>query len=85
MISPLDPGLRLIKIPIIAQDVGRAHDRSTAMIGGAVLVYNVGRTFLLELLLAEFRNQYIRLPDSPEARRALCATHGPRTGTARNR
>jgi hypothetical protein len=33
MISPLDPGLRLIKIPIIAQDVGRAHDRSTAMIG----------------------------------------------------
>jgi hypothetical protein len=156
---PVDPGLRQIKIPIIAHDVGRSHDRSTAVIGGhcsfflgprvlevrefrelplgiygselanelanidqqlnrncliiadlsndptyaevlfdifgprvigvhilrsgngttwehrrvkngAVTVYNVGRTFLIELLLAEFRNQYIRLPDSLDARRA---------------
>jgi hypothetical protein len=155
---PLDPGLRLIKIPIIAHDVGRSHDRSTAVIGGhcslfsgprqlevrefrelplgiygselanelvkidqqlnhnalivadlsndptyaetlfdtfgprvigvqigrsgdgmtrefrrvkngTVPIYQIGRTFLFDLLLAEFRNQHIRLPDSPEGRR----------------
>jgi hypothetical protein len=162
MIShPVDPGLRQIKIPIIAHDVGRSHDRSTAVIGGhfsffsgprvlearefrelpigiygsqlanelagldhqlnhnclivadlsndwaygeilsdtfgrrvigvqigrsgdgmtwkhlrakngAMPVYNVGRSFLLELLLAELRNHHIRLQDSPESRRT-CA------------
>jgi hypothetical protein len=162
MTSPLDqldPGLRQIKIPIIAHDVGRSHDRSTAVIGGhcslfsgprvlevrefrelplgiygsqlantlgqidrqlnhnclivadlsndptyaevlfdmfgrrvigvhigrsgngtnwdhwgvkngAIPVYNVGRTFLIELLLSELRDSHIRLPDRPESRRA---------------
>ena len=37
---------------------------------GAMLVYNVGRTFLFELLLAKLRDHHIRIPRTPEARRA---------------
>jgi hypothetical protein len=159
MISqPFDPRAWPIKIPIVAHDVGRSHDRSTAVIGGhcpylfgsrellvqellelplgiygsqlanelvkidakynrdclivadlsndptygevlfetfgrrvigvhigpsgdgrtcqprqvkngAIPVYNIGRAFLLDLLLAEFRDNHVRLPDSPEGRR----------------
>ena len=48
---PFDPGLRLIKIPIIAHDVGRSHDRSTAVIGGHCSLFSGPR--LLEV--REFR------------------------------
>jgi hypothetical protein len=157
--NPDDPRTWPVKIPIIAHDVGRSNDRSTAVIGGrcpllfgpqmlgviecvelplrlygsqlanelakidqkynrgclivadlssdatyaetlfdtfgrrivgvqicrsgngttfqwrpvrssALRVYQIGRTFLLELLLAQFRDRQIRFVDGPESRRA---------------
>ena len=59
---------------VIGMQIGRSGDGMTwqhrRVKNGAIPVYNVGRTFLLELLLAEFHNQHIRLSDSPQARRA---------------
>ena len=58
---------------VIGVQIGRSGDGTTferrRVKNGAIPVYNVGRTFLLELLLAELRDHHIRLPDSPESRR----------------
>ena len=58
---------------VIGVQISRFGDGTTCqrrpVKNGAIPVYNVGRTFLFDLLLAEFRNQHIRLPDSPESRR----------------
>ena len=57
---------------VIGVQIGRSGDGMTRqhrrVKNGVIPVYNVGRTFLLELLLAELRNQNIRLPESAEAR-----------------
>jgi hypothetical protein len=37
---------------------------------GYVPVYNIGRTYLLDLLLNELRNDQVRIADKPETRRA---------------
>ena len=51
MISqPIDPRRYPIKIPIIAHDVGRSNDRSTAVVGGHCLPF-----FGQQLLVQEFR------------------------------
>jgi hypothetical protein len=59
---------------VIGVQIGRSGDGTTCQArrvkNGAIPVYNVGRTFLLELLLAEFRDQHIRLPD-PDGQRAF--------------
>ena len=52
---------------------------------GVIPVYNVGRTFLLEVLLAEMRDHRIRLPIVPESRRAyeqLMARSSPSSARA---
>jgi hypothetical protein len=60
---------------VIGVQIGRSGDGMTCqhrrVKNGVIPVYNVGRTFLLELLLAELRNQNIRLPESAEARRTF--------------
>ena len=60
---------------VIGVQIGRSGDGMTLerrrVKNGVIPVYNVGRTFLLELLLAELRNQNIRLPESAEARRTF--------------
>ena len=60
---------------VIGVQIGRLGDGTTferrRVKNGAMPVYNVGRTFLLELLLAKLRDHHIRvLVDSPESRRA---------------
>ena len=70
-------------------DVGAAHSRQ-----GVVSIYTVGRTFLLELLLAEMRNHRVRFADSakapalttnwwhlsPSSARAVLSTNARRAG-----
>ena len=59
---------------VIGVQIGRSGDGTTCqhrrVKDGAIPVYNVGRTFLFDLLLAEFHNQHIRMSDSPQAKRA---------------
>ena len=59
---------------VIGVQIGRYGDGMTRELrrvrNGAIPIYQIGRTFLFDLLLAEFRDQHIRLPDSPEGRRA---------------
>ena len=60
---------------IIGVQIGRSGDGTTferrRVKNGSMPVYNVGRTFLLELLLAKLRDHHIQvLVDSPESRRA---------------
>ena len=60
---------------VIGVQIGRLGDGTTferrRVKNGAMPVYNVGRTFLLELLLAKLRDHHIRvLVDSQESRRA---------------
>ena len=59
---------------VIGVQIGRSGDgydppTSAGQIWGNTL-YNVGRTFLLDLLLAQFRNHDIRLSKSPDSQRA---------------
>src|SRR5215471_9850392 len=93
----------LFKPLIIAHDVGRSRDHSTAVIGGpclfetfgprviglqisrhgdgmnaerrqvkhgSILVYTVGRSYLLELYHTELQSGQIRIVDGPMTRRA---------------
>lgn len=60
---------------ITGVQIGRSGDGTTferrRVKNGSMPVYNVGRTFLLELLLAKLRDHHIQvLVDSPESRRA---------------
>jgi hypothetical protein len=60
---------------VVGVQIGRSGDGMTCqhrrVKNGAMPVYNVGRTFLLELLLAKLRDHHIQvLVDSPEGRRA---------------
>lgn len=59
---------------VIGLQIGRSGDGTTCehrrVHNGTIPVYQIGRTFLLELLLAELRNDRIRLPRSPESGRA---------------
>jgi hypothetical protein len=59
---------------IVGVQIGRSGNGTTfeqrRVKNGDVLVYHVGRTFLLDLLLAEFRDNNIRLVPGPESQRA---------------
>jgi hypothetical protein len=59
---------------VIGVQIGRFGDGTTwaqrPVRHGAILVYNVGRTFLLELLLAELRDGRVRFANSAESERA---------------
>ena len=59
---------------VVGVQIGRSGDGTTCqprrVRHGFILVYNVGRTFLLELLLAELRNHRVRFADSAESNRA---------------
>jgi hypothetical protein len=59
---------------VIGVQIGRSGDGTTwhhrRVKNGVIPVYNVGRTFLLELLLAEFRSNHITLSD-PASRRTF--------------
>lgn len=62
-------GRRVVGVQIGRSGNGTTWERRT--VGqGVVPVYNVGRTFLLELLLAEMRNHRVRFADSAESARA---------------
>jgi hypothetical protein len=60
---------------VIGVQIGRLGDGVTAESRttkhGTMLVYNVGRTFLFDHLLGKFRNNLIRMPQTPEAQRAF--------------
>jgi hypothetical protein len=60
---------------VIGVQIGRSGDGTTferrRVKNGVIPVYNVGRTFLLELLLAKMREHQIHFLDSPESRRAF--------------
>jgi len=59
---------------VIGVQIGRSGDGRTGdprrVRHGFIPVYNIGRTFLLELLLAELRNHRVRFADSAESNRA---------------
>jgi hypothetical protein len=59
---------------IVGVQIGRSGDGTTfehrRVRQGTVRIYQVGRTFLLELLLAELRDHQIRFVEGPESRRA---------------
>ena len=59
---------------VIGVQIGRSGDGTTCeqrrVRHGVIPVYNVGRTFLLELLLAELRDGRVRFADSAESERA---------------
>jgi hypothetical protein len=59
---------------VIGVQIGRSGDGMTfehrLVQGGAIRVYNVGRTHLLDLLRAQFENDQIRLPPNEESTRA---------------
>ena len=59
---------------IVGLQIGRSGDGTTRQVRqvrhGAIPVYNVGRTFLLELLAAEFQDHRIRFADGADSRRA---------------
>ncbi len=59
---------------VVGVQIGRSGDGTTREVrpvrNGNVPVYHVGRTFLLDLLLAEFRNQRVRFAKSAESIRA---------------
>jgi hypothetical protein len=58
---------------IVGVQIGRSGDGTTferrRVKNSACLVYQIGRTFLLDLLLAELRDHQIRLVEGPESRR----------------
>jgi hypothetical protein len=62
-------GPRIIGVEIGPSGNGTTFEQRRVK-NGFVLVYRVGRTFLLELLLAEFRDHNIRLVPGPESQRA---------------
>jgi hypothetical protein len=59
---------------IVGVQIGRSGDGTTFQCrpvrNSAVLVYQIGRTFLLELLLAQLRDRQIRFVNGAESRRA---------------
>ncbi len=59
---------------IVGLQIGRSGDGTTCeprrVRHGVIPVYNVGRTFLLDLLLAELRNHRVRFADGAESKRA---------------
>jgi len=59
---------------VVGVQIGRSGDGTTwdqrRVRHGVIPVYNVGRTFLLELLLAEMRDGRVRFADSTESVRA---------------
>ena len=59
---------------VVGIQIGRSGDGTTCeqrrVRHGVIPVYNVGRTFLLELLLAEMRNDRVRFANSQESIRA---------------
>jgi hypothetical protein len=65
---------------VIGVQIGRSGDGTTfehrPVKNGAVLVYRVGRSFLLDLLLADLRNGRIRLPDNEDSRHAFSQLEG---------
>lgn len=63
-------GLRVIGVQIGRTGNGSTVERRPVK-NGALPIYQVGRTFLLDLLLATFRDQRIRLVDSEDSRRAF--------------
>ena len=60
---------------VVGVQIGRSGDGTTCqqrrVRDGVMPVYNVGRTFLLELLLAELRDSQIRFANSAESRPRL--------------
>jgi len=62
-------GRRVVGIQIVRSGEGKTYEVRRVR-NGAVLVYNVGRTYLLELLLAELRDERIRFAQSAESVRA---------------
>ncbi len=58
---------------IVGVQIGRSGDGTTCqprrVRHGVIPVYNVGRTFLFDLLLAELRNHRVRFADSAESKR----------------
>jgi hypothetical protein len=68
---------------VVGVQIGRSGDGTTAqqrrVRHGVIPVYNVGRTFLLNLLLAELRDNRIRLADSAESVRAYAQLEGLET------
>ena len=64
---------------VIGVQIGRSGDGTTLerrrVKNGAIPVYNVGRAFLLELLLAKLRDRHIQVVvDSRESRRAMSSS-----------
>jgi hypothetical protein len=59
---------------VIGLQIGRSGDGMTPawwqVKGGGLYVYNIGRTYLIELLLNEFRSDQVRLGAGPGVRRA---------------
>jgi len=59
---------------IVGVQIGRSGDGTTferrRVRNSACLVYQIGRTFLLEFLLSELRDRNIRFVEGPESRRA---------------
>jgi hypothetical protein len=59
---------------VIGVQIGRSGEGMTCerrlVRGGSIPIYNVGRTYLLDLLHAEFQNDQIRLPLNAESKRA---------------
>jgi hypothetical protein len=68
---------------VIGVHIGRSGDGTTIyrrpVRNGAIPVYRVGRTFLLENLLAEFREDRIRFANSKDSERAFAQLAGLET------
>jgi hypothetical protein len=62
-------GQRVIGVHIGAHGDGTTFERRLVR-NSAILVYAVGRSFLLELLLSELRSNQVRFGDDPMSRRA---------------
>jgi hypothetical protein len=60
---------------VIGLQIGRFGDGMThqwrPVKGGGLHVYNIGRTYLIELFLKEFRSSQVRMIDTPGVRRAF--------------
>jgi hypothetical protein len=71
-------GPRVIGLHITRSGDGQQAERRP--VGhGAMLVYTVGRNYLLELLQSEFTSDQMRMVDTPEARRAYAQLAGLET------
>jgi hypothetical protein len=62
-------GARVIGVRIVRHGNGMECERWPVK-HGAILVYTIGRTYLLELLLAELQNDQVRFVDGPMSKRA---------------